>query len=834
VISVKAAAHRLLRPSLWASSWALLWTALAILPDVVSTFVSAATQNPTSRSSFEIVRVGRAVDCTGSNSGAALKACLAAYAGSATDQTWIFLPVRWADIEKTAGIRDWTLLDTVVAMAQGQGWEPVLSLQSVPAWLEEQGSRWDSDSPTAVSSFPTEFARFSRRVAARFGDRIQIYQLGQFANGPVADFSLRVNPVRYGQMIRSAVPGLVAVDPEAIVLSAPLVPVSPRSPSASSPEDWLRRLEDTGAVPYLDLWLLQPDAVTSHAALALSGHPLRPGRTGGWDSWWLAPTADPQVRSVLTLVRRDDADRAEDMPPRLRSHGTYGGRRGAWLVFLLLPLFGAAGWIRAVPPLAHVLQSYGASGIRNAGWWLLTSTLLCTVYLVPSWLWAVGPVVLLSAMALARPTALWLLTLAVLPLHQVHADFVSPLVNQTFSLAPAHILVCALTPVFLYRQLPVLAAAARGYPAWLLGGWFLLLLLGGLGVTHTGHFSQWIRIGFFPGWLALLTVGTGLNKRNVRSGAISIATGVGFFGLWALTQWAADRNPEAEAVLRLSGPTFSPNHAAMLLERGLWLCLPLVWTAGNRWERMSRLGWTVSTAVALLLTLSRGALALGLLGGLLAFGISLPRISGPGRMGRGKRIAVAVASIGVALGICMAFLREALRERVLDVVPVVARLHIWNHTWDMVQAHPWLGLGVDGFYHQAAASFPGSVSVSPDISHAHNVWLEILARWGTAGWIWTAGLVVGLVWRRTGPSDLQSRWLMAGIAGALLAGLAHAQVDAFWYWPDVAAINLVLLLSLATLRQAARPKAKELAKQNAGGEEPPAQATGLSRGCPQH
>ena len=832
---MKAAARGLFLPSLWTSSWALLllWMALAILPDAVSVFVSLTRQNLTSHSSSEVLRAGRVVDCTGSHSSSALQACIASHIGSATDKTWIILPVRWADTEKTAGVLDWTPLDTVMAMAEEQEWEPILSLQSVPLWLAGK-ALWDRDSPAAVSSFPAEFALFSGQVAQRFGDQVQFYQLGQFANGPVADFPFGVNPVRYGQMIRSAVPVLVAADPDAIILSAPLVPIPTPSPAAAPPESWLHRLEDTDATSKLDILLLRPGAVSPQAPIELHVHPFWPGQAEGLDRWLLVAAEPPRVWSIVSLFPRDNAHEAEDGPSWLWRHGTRSGNWGIYLVWLLLPLCVAAGWIRSVPPLAKVLQASWPQGTQEAGWWLVTVALLCTVYLVPSWLWAVGPIVLLSTMALARPTSLWLLTLAVLPLHQVHANFVSPLVNQAFSLAPAHILVFALTPALLYRQPLVLATATRGYRAWLLGGWFLLLFLGGLGVTHTGHFSQWTRIGFFPGWLALLTLGIGLNQENARSGLISLATGISLFGFLALIQWASGQNPAAVPLPRLSGLTFSPNHAAMLLERGLWLWLPLVWMAGNRWDRMGWLGLAVLTAVALLLTLSRGALTLGLLGGLLALGISLRRMPGPGPLGPGKWAAVAMAVIVVALGISIAFLRVALWERALDAMPVAARWQIWTHTWDMAKTHPWLGLGVDGFYHQAAASFPGSGSVSPDISHAHNVWLETLSRWGVAGWIWTVGLAVGLIWRRTGPTALQARLLMAGTAGALLAGLAHAQVDAFWYWPDVAAINLVLLLSLDTFMEATPEKAKRPAKQDAGGEEPPAPEIRWSAGRPQH
>ncbi len=833
-----ATARKPCRPSLWAALL-LLWTALAILPDAVSLCVSMAQSDWTAHAAADILRAGQAVDCRGSTSPPALKACVAAHTDSVTDPTWVFLPVRWADIESPAGVLNWTLWDAIMTTVAAQGWEPILSLHSVPRRLEGKTPRWDRDSPTAVSSFPAEFARFSGHVAEKFGDQVQFYQLGQIANGPVPDSPFGVNPVRYGQMVRAAAPALRAADPDAVLLTAPLVPVTRQVPL--SPEAWLHRLTDTGVIADLDIVLWQPGSNDpgAHAPSALHAHPFPRGQPAGLTPWSLASTGNPGVWSILTLFPEEPAAGTADGTFRLGHTGAHRGRWGTYLALWLLPLLVAAGWIRSVPPLTAAWaaqRAHRASGMPDAGWGLIALALLCTVYLASSWFWAVGLIILLSGVALIRPAALWLLTLAVLPLHQVHANFLSPLQAQAFSLAPAHILASALTPALLYRQTPGAVAAASGYPAWLGGGWFLLLFLGGLGVAHTGHFSQWTRIGFFPGWLALLTLDIGLNHRHARSGLISLATGIGLFGLLALIQWVSDQLPTAVTPVRLAGLTFSPNHAAMLLERGFWLLLALTGMAGNRRARMGWLILTALTAVALLLTMSRGALSLGFPGGLLAFWILLRGMPGMRPIGPGTGVAVTV--MAVALGIGIFLLRAAWWERLLDLTPVVARWQIWAHTWDMAQAHLWLGLGVDGFYHHAAASFPGSALVSPDISHAHNIWLETFSRWGIAGWIWTAGLVTGLIGRRyTGPADRQSRLLRAGLAGALLAGLAHAQVDAFWYWPDVAAINLVLLLSLVTLTAPTRAQGgpgrfAPRARQNTGGAAAPAGQTGRAVYCP--
>lgn len=805
------------RKPLWGSIGALLglWVALAILPDALSTLFLKVKAEPVFNSHFEVQPVGQVVNCLDSHSAAMLQQCALHHPKQTNGTIWVLLPVRWADIEEEKGVLNWANLDHALMAVKSYGGEPILTLHTVPAWLTSREPQWDRDSPLAISSFPSEFALFSRQVAEKFGDRVQIYQLGIFANNAIPGFAYGTNPVRYGQMAKSAIPYILAADPDATFLTAPLQPETTATQTAFPPGKWLSRLAATGAAGVFDMLLWLPGAAGKgrnpnydwmvRLQSQRNADPL--------DIWSWTATGDPFVWQVLTFSQKDYVQKEVFSLSRLPSNFAASWSWQIYLPFLLVPLLLAAGWRRSVPPLTEFFRAglvHKSRVWKNTVWLIAAPALLTLIFLAPSWTWAIAPLIVLSGLALGKPAMLFLLILTFLPLQQLHANFTSPLQTQGFSLSPAHVLTMALTPVVLYRPRPLSLVYNRGSFAWLIGGWFLLLLLAGLGIAGAGNIGQWVHIGLYPGWLALLAIGTGLNRDNVKNYIVSLTTGISLFGLLALAQWSIQQWEEKVNLIRLSGLTFSPNHAAMLLERGVWMALSLALIARGR----ERSGWLVLTTLiggSLLLTLSRGALTLGLAGGILAFWLSLRKTPVLKPHKATKTGILAAGTIAVAFGIGVAVARADLWARLLDASPAAARLEIWSHTWDLVKSNLWLGLGVEGLYHQAAAAFPYSAIVSPDIAHAHNVWLEILTRWGAAGLIWLAGLAICLVrGHKAGPLPTgQSPLLMAGAAGALSAGLAHAQVDAFWHWGDIAAMNLILVLSLFAILSPVSGDAKQ-------------------------
>jgi hypothetical protein len=106
--------------------------------------------------------------------------------------------------------------------------------------------------------------------------------------------------------------------------------------------------------------------------------------------------------------------------------------------------------------------------------------------------------------------------------------------------------------------------------------------------------------------------------------------------------------------------------------------------------------------------------------------------------------------------------------------------------------------------------------VEPNQFHPHNIWFEVATTWGLLGFAWlglllwyVVGAVAGTVagGRASAPRTSTPQgidWLAMGLAAALLAAAAHAQMDAFFLLPDLAAWNalaLALLVNRAPIRR---------------------------------
>jgi putative inorganic carbon (hco3(-)) transporter len=134
------------------------------------------------------------------------------------------------------------------------------------------------------------------------------------------------------------------------------------------------------------------------------------------------------------------------------------------------------------------------------------------------------------------------------------------------------------------------------------------------------------------------------------------------------------------------------------------------------------------------------------------------------------------------------------------------RLLVWQAAQAMGRDHPLLGVGPDQFLYYydprytrhpyLIATVNGHPSVTahlPNLSHPHNLGLELWLSAGVIGLVGFMLALVGAVWR--GVSTLywsgggQAGWRGAvaiGVMGALVAGLAHGLVDSAYFEPDYA------------------------------------------------
>lgn len=157
------------------------------------------------------------------------------------------------------------------------------------------------------------------------------------------------------------------------------------------------------------------------------------------------------------------------------------------------------------------------------------------------------------------------------------------------------------------------------------------------------------------------------------------------------------------------------------------------------------------------------------------------------------------------------------------------RLLIWLAALKMIRDHPIFGLGPDQFlYHYSnlytthpywvttLGGKPTIAASQPALAHPHNLLLElwisggILAVIGFAAllWaLWRRSLRLWLAGRQTS-QDARAQWRGAvalGIAGALVATVAHGMVDSAYFFPDLALIFWMFVALLVGLERLMPP-----------------------------
>ncbi len=240
--------------------------------------------------------------------------------------------------------------------------------------------------------------------------------------------------------------------------------------------------------------------------------------------------------------------------------------------------------------------------------------------------------------------------------------------------------------------------------------------------------------------------------------------------------------------------TFSANALALFLGRVLALA-----TAGALFLASGRRRWLYAAAVgvmgaAFFLTYSRGGyLAFAVV--LLLYGLLRSRLLLGVEVGLGAAGALLAWRIG-AMG------------RLLALDTFRNRLTMWRNSWALVREAPWLGLGLDAFYHQYARRYPGLEAYRTP----HNVVLEFWTRLGLLGvaagaWLYGAFFVrAGRLYRHL--ADPAARVLVLGFLGSVAYGLAHGLLDGTFFAPDWACLFWIALAVVDNLVSASGAPAR--------------------------
>lgn len=243
-------------------------------------------------------------------------------------------------------------------------------------------------------------------------------------------------------------------------------------------------------------------------------------------------------------------------------------------------------------------------------------------------------------------------------------------------------------------------------------------------------------------------------------------------------------------IQRLRSVYGSPNNAGLYLGRALpvllayalWsgpATLRAVWGAAQRrWYALALL----PVGLALLLTLSKGALLLGVPGAVIALGL----LAG----GRWRRVTLILVVVGL-LALIPLF-RTPRFASLFDASQGTTffRLSLWHSAWQMFLDHPLLGVGPDNFLYAYRTHYILPTAWEEfNLAHPHNVVLDFASRLGLTGlavfvWLQTR------FWRRVLPlcrvPDPARRALALGFVASMVDFLAHGLVDASYFVVDLA------------------------------------------------
>ena len=240
---------------------------------------------------------------------------------------------------------------------------------------------------------------------------------------------------------------------------------------------------------------------------------------------------------------------------------------------------------------------------------------------------------------------------------------------------------------------------------------------------------------------------------------------------------------------RLLGVFGSPNHAALYLGRCLPFALALALAASEKRLRLLTAVMSALLILAILLTKSFAALLLGLPASLLF----VVAFSGHPRRGPlvGGILAMLLLAIllGGRLNLWWNWAEGSL----------FTRAQVWQSALAMVADEPLLGFGLDQFLYAYRDTYIGADAWrDPDLSHPHQLLLDIWLRLGLAG----LALFVAIQWRfwlRVWPALRQIRgsgWRHCeslAIAGAMIYLLAHGLADQSVFPQDLAFYFALLL-----------------------------------------
>jgi O-antigen ligase len=769
---------------------------------------------------------------------------------------WVRLRLAWDQVEPIAGEFDWSSTDRAVKALIDANLVPVLVLDGSPQWARAPTE--DADNPFAPPAAPHTFARFAEAVAMRYGDRVDYYQIWDEPNIAPHWGTQHIEAASYARLLKATATIIRNIDPEAFILLAALAPTADRGHLAQDEVYFLNRLYAAGAAPYFDAVAIEPFGFAARPDdLAVDRSTLNFRRTL-WirQAMLAAKDGDTPIWIVRYGWNRLPSPLWKHVTAENQSQFAIAALQMAYTEW---PWVMAQGWAVAFPPeprdttaglaltpqLAEAFQERSTeldtqprplptSTATLVLWrpivfWLLAAVLLlwrgsvaatklpwCKWQTMwtnrPAWQQACGwaallliyylaawpPLILLCWVVaalgfMAQPRVGLALTLVLLPFHDYHKELTW--LDQRWNIPPAQAaLICLLPAMWLHRpkKLP--------RDRWLVmaASWVLVMALSATGTWYwPAYWRAFFDLVISPVLLFLLIRVWVTTRQQTYIFIAMLATGGLLAAVFGLIGWLQGDGTLADGLRRLTGPTFSPNQTALYLTRTLAITIGLALAvpcrdqskAQVRTQKRAQWGWSVVAcvvALALLLTGSRGALLLGLPAGAL---ILLNHRNGPlpsRRWLAGWLIVVGVGLVAVA---------GMWGERLANLSTLAARLEGWQVALAVWRDYIAFGVGPEGFWWRFPAYLSLTSEIDPNLRHPHNLWLEFATSGGLFALAWLLAMLL-FVYRWVQSHQGSLTWPQVGLLAGLVAGLAHAQVDAFQALPDLATWNWVALALL--------------------------------------
>ena len=141
----------------------------------------------------------------------------------------------------------WDKYDAIVEAAELHGLRIVARIDLPPQWARPSGS--DHASPPRDNA---DYADFVAEVVRRYKGRVQFIQIWNEPN-LAAEWGGEIDPAGYAELLRVAATAAREVDPNVVILSAPLAMTTENSDRAMDDLSYWKALYDAGAGPYFDI-----------------------------------------------------------------------------------------------------------------------------------------------------------------------------------------------------------------------------------------------------------------------------------------------------------------------------------------------------------------------------------------------------------------------------------------------------------------------------------------------------------------------------------------------------------------------------------------------------